>query len=807
GEPHNTTDERPGPAIVIDRFRSIAGGLERWPWIVYAFAAVLAYPITEMLLAGESASQYAHDVFDDDIPRLFSIAADWKAFGPSFWDPHLTSGNALFAQFALPPTAPDVVLSFLVPPFLAFAINSALMAFAAGWGMHLFLRDSLRLRSIACFAGGLIATFAFWQYILGYAALLLPLVLWTTDRALASEPGQRRHHLIAIAVVAFLFLSSLLQIVLIDGVVALIYVLATSAGVAEWPHRVRRLVGIWAGAGLLAAPVLLAVILAVPGSQRAIWDLPVVTVGQAVNETLHRYAEIVLGVRTVGTFGGSADIYGSFFPGAIALPFLAVSLVVPRPSRRLRFALGLLLAIPVADLIATLAASPLVHVPLIGSFQFVRVRHLVPVLVAINVAIGISAATSPGVLAWLSHGRRRLGLAVFGIALVAVGFEAIAALRHVRRPPADPQLAAGWLLAAGALIGGAVIVGAAVVLVAGNRPRIVAGGGGRFWAAIGLLLLVSLAGERLVFSRAERDLDGRLGTWSANVTPTAALAFIAAQPGPGRVLSIGAQPNRGLTTGLDMVDGYETIYPLRYHELFGGMIAPHLDLDPTIYRYFHAWGNRAYAFGPELSRPIANLLGVRWLQVAGQTLTDPTLLQRFQDGNTTVYENGQAFPRAFIVHAATVVPDRAALIAVLGRATSDDLRNRVYLAASDPGAALVAGAGSTSPAADDTASIVTDTPDDVVVRSQSGASGILVLADTYDDGWAATIDGSPAAILPVDDALRGVAIPAGDHMVAFNYRPLPVIAGFAGSFITTLILVLYGCGAHRRLRRANSLPR
>jgi len=67
-----------------------------------------------------------------------------------------------------------------------------------------------------------------------------------------------------------------------------------------------------------------------------------------------------------------------------------------------------------------------------------------------------------------------------------------------------------------------------------------------------------------------------------------------------------------------MVDGYETIYPLRYHELFGGMIAPHLDLDPTIYRYFHAWGNRAYAFGPELSRPIANLLGVRWLEVAGQ---------------------------------------------------------------------------------------------------------------------------------------------------------------------------------------------
>lgn len=345
-----------------------------------------------------------------------------------------------------------------------------------------------------------------------------------------------------------------------------------------------------------------------------------------------------------------------------------------------------------------------------------------------------------------------------------------------------------------------------VVLVARSRSLLVAGSG-RHVAVIGLILLVGIAGERIVYSRAERDLDGRLGTWSANVTATAALTFIAAQSGAGRVLSIGAQPNRGLTTGLNMVDGYETIYPLRYHELFGALTAPHLDLEPTIYRYFHQWGNRAFAFGPELSRPIANLLGVRWLQVVGQTLDDPTLIERFHDGSTTVYENPAVFPRAFIVHAAAVVPDRATLVAILGRASDDELRNRVYLAASDPGSELVAGGGPATPVAGDLASIVMDTPDAVVIHSQTVAAGILVLVDTYDDGWVATIDGSPAAILPVDDALRGVVLPAGDHAVAFTYRPLRVIAGLAASLITALILALYGFGANRRLRRKRPPPR
>ena len=137
------------------------------PWVAYVVLAMLAFPMFEMLVHGERALQYAHDVFDSDVARLFTFAPDWLAHGPVLWDPHLTAGNAWLAQGALPPFGPDAVASFVAPPFAAFVVNTALMTFAAGISMHLFLRDSLRLPAIACFAGGVLATLAFWHYIHG----------------------------------------------------------------------------------------------------------------------------------------------------------------------------------------------------------------------------------------------------------------------------------------------------------------------------------------------------------------------------------------------------------------------------------------------------------------------------------------------------------------------------------------------------------------------------------------------------------------------------------------------------------------
>ena len=75
-------------------------------------------------------------------------------------------------------------------------------------------------------------------------------------------------------------------------------------------------------------------------------------------------------------------------------------------------------------------------------------------------------------------------------------------------------------------------------------------------------------------------------------------------------------------------------------------------------------------------------------------------------------------------------------------------------------------------------------PERVVVETDAATPAYLVLADTFDPGWSATVDGQPAPIRPAYVAFRAVYLPQGTHTVVFTYRP----AGFE------LGLALTGCG-------------
>ncbi len=68
--------------------------------------------------------------------------------------------------------------------------------------------------------------------------------------------------------------------------------------------------------------------------------------------------------------------------------------------------------------------------------------------------------------------------------------------------------------------------------------------------------------------------------------------------------------------------------------------------------------------------------------------------------------------------------------------------------------------------------------------------GLVVLADAYYPGWIATVDGTPALVLPTNHLFRGVPAPAGTHRVRFEYRPASVILGAAASVVGWLVILL-----------------
>src|SRR5208337_3825178 len=75
------------------------------------------------------------------------------------------------------------------------------------------------------------------------------------------------------------------------------------------------------------------------------------------------------------------------------------------------------------------------------------------------------------------------------------------------------------------------------------------------------------------------------------------------------------------------------------------------------------------------------------------------------------------------------------------------------------------------------ARIETEIPERVTIQTECRTASYLVLADTFDPGWRATVDGSPAPIRPAYVAFRAVALQPGSHTVVFTYQPAGFVQG------------------------------
>jgi hypothetical protein len=175
---------------------------------------------------------------------------------------------------------------------------------------------------------------------------------------------------------------------------------------------------------------------------------------------------------------------------------------------------------------------------------------------------------------------------------------------------------------------------------------------------------------------------------------------------------------------------------------------------------------------------------------------DPARWRRFdRAGGVAVYENLRAQPRAWLVPE-TVTARQEQIVRAIQTSRLPDGRafnpaavalteETVYFRAAlqDPNAR---------------AEFMEDTASTVEIHAASTQPAFLVLGDLYYPGWRATLDGQPTHLFRTNSVQRGVFLPAGNHVVRFEYRPVRFYAGAGVSFSTLVLLAGAALFAQRR---------
>jgi Bacterial membrane protein YfhO len=161
-----------------------------------------------------------------------------------------------------------------------------------------------------------------------------------------------------------------------------------------------------------------------------------------------------------------------------------------------------------------------------------------------------------------------------------------------------------------------------------------------------------------------------------------------------------------------------------------------------------------------------------------------------------IYENTRSLPRAWLATAEFVTTEEEELRVIRtgklpGGLSWEPLQTALVEAPTGINLAGTVTSGS--------AKVTRHEANHIDVKTVSAAPSVLVLSENYYPGWRAQVDGQTVDVKRVDYNLRGVTVPAGNHLVEFVYQPRSVLAGLIVSLLTLAALVLWSGGIANRL--------
>jgi hypothetical protein len=177
--------------------------------------------------------------------------------------------------------------------------------------------------------------------------------------------------------------------------------------------------------------------------------------------------------------------------------------------------------------------------------------------------------------------------------------------------------------------------------------------------------------------------------------------------------------------------------------------------------------------------PLLDMLNVRYVIFRGNP--PPGLKPDFSSPDYWVLTNRRALPRVFVPeHVETVIDDKERLKKL---ASEDfDPRRVAYVERDIPLPDQCSG----------TAEIVEEIPTKISVSMNMQTAGLVVLADLWDQGWNAYLNGEKVPILRTNHAIRGVEVPAGKGTIEFRYEPASLARGLLLRGLALLAMIGWG---------------
>jgi hypothetical protein len=251
----------------------------------------------------------------------------------------------------------------------------------------------------------------------------------------------------------------------------------------------------------------------------------------------------------------------------------------------------------------------------------------------------------------------------------------------------------------------------------------------------------------------------------------------AAKSIPGRIIGANCLPaSLAALCGLRDIRGYDAVDPARLADLLTMAADPESKKYPYALMQKLAPRTTFTMEGGIRLPPVLDMLGVRYVIFRGSP--PPGTRPAFRSPDYWVMVNSNALPRAFIPQRVETVAEGKARLAKLA-AEDFDPREVAYVECSVDLAGDCRG----------TASIVEEIPTRIVVSVRMETPGLVVLADLWDKGWQAYLNGRRVPILRTNHAIRGVVVPAGSGTIEFRYAPASFAWGLRLASLAALVLL------------------